>query len=953
MSMRRSLNFVLISLLIPFSVFGFGKNKIQYREHAWKVHRTEKFNIIYYEGGEDLALFTRDILETAYQRLEDALAHTLRSKIPVIIYNSHHDFEETNVIPDIIEESVGGFTEVYKNRVVVPFTGSYEDFRHVLVHEFTHAFQFDILYGRGLSSIISQGLYYEVPLWFLEGMAEYFSLNWDAESDMVMRDAIHYDSLVTIQELYRIEGTYLMYKEGQSILKFIADRYGEKKIGEIFRKVSSTTGLRGAVKAVLGINLKELNRLWMNDLKKKCWEQLASMDEVPSHCRRLTRHKNYTYNIAPSMSPDGSEIAFLSDRKQYENMYLMSAIDGKLKRKLVGGGKSEGFESLHISHGVITWSPSGKKIAFTAKGKGKDWIYIMDIEKRKIKKKFSCDVDAIFSPSWSPDGTEIAFRGLKDGKADIYVLDMGTGDIRALTHDLYDDITPSWSSDGKYLVFSSDRPALQDSTLFLVESVSHRDWHYGLYTLFKMKRDGSSITQIMKERASSVSYPLWGEDKIFFISNRSGVNNLYTLDPGTQEIAQLTNVVGGVFTPSISKDGKYIAFSLYLDYGWDIFAAKTSAIREKEICKEKDFPKYYIATKGDTTHLNSDKLGFKVSSDYAIGTASYSTGYGFTANAEIAFSDILGNHQLYIISDSPSNLLEDFYILYWYLPKRIDVGVGIFREQYSYYLASNVVRTEEFIGGSALLSYPFDKFRRVELGFDAYNVGIQDYVYGSSDGVVGWWKDASFNVPIISPYISYVTDNTIWGSMGPVNGERSKIGLLSTLPITSNTLRFNFFQLDYRKYIRIAPKYTVALRLINGELWGKDVDAGSVSKLQIGGAGTVRGYEYGDFEGKNVGALNLEFRYPFIDYLRTSFPIPMIVQGIRGALFLDLGYAKDNLSEFRLFNDGRLDDLKMGFGTGLRIGISGYVVQFDIAKHTDLKNISNQTYYTISLGSEF
>ena len=943
---------------------GFGKNKVQYREYNWQVYETDKLSIIYYEGSENLALFARDILEAAYSMFEDVLAYTPKIKVPIIIYRSHNDFEQTNVTPYIIEESVGGFTEMYKNRIVVPFTGSYEDFRHVLVHELTHFFQFNILYGPGVTSVISKGLFYEIPLWFTEGMAEYFSLNWDANADMVMRDLIYYDKLLSIQDL-SVTGGYIVYKEGQSILKFIADRYGEKKIGEILHKITLTGGLGGAIKDVLGISLRELDELWKKSLKKKYWCQLPGKDEIPSCARRLTKHKGYTFNVAPALSPDGSEIAFLSDRDQYENMYLMSAIDGKVKRRLIGGGKSGGFESLHIGYGGITWAPSSKEIAFIAKGKGKDWIYIMDVEKCKIVKKFSCDVDAIFSPSWAPTTPEIAFRGVKNGKADIYVLNINTGNITAVTNDIYDDVTPSWSPDGTYLIFASDRPSPQDTISGLMVSRLCRDWHYGLYTLFTVKKDGSSIKQIVDERASYVAYPLWVGDRIFFVSNRNGTNNLYTLSMKTNEVYQVTDLVGGIFTPSISSDGQHIAFSLYIKYGWDIFVAKIAEIDKKELTTPISFPGYYIAIKDDSTKLTSKKLGLRISPDFVIGTISYGTGMGFAANTAIAISDILGNHRLYIISDSPYNLAEsNFNIIYWYAQKRTNMGVGIFRERYYYVVGKNTLRSQQFLGSSVLLSYPFDIFRRVELGADAYIITFQDHVY-HRDYIGGWWEHKKpFSVPIFSPYIAYVRDNVIWGYMGPVNGERSRISLLSTVPVLG-ALRFNYFELDHRKYIRIAPGYTMALRLLNAAVWGKNVDVPrekrvknytyslTVPKLRIGGTGTLRGYEYGEFEGKNVGLLNLEFRYPFIDYLKVAFPLSFALHGVRGALFLDLGYAKDDMSQFKLFDDGRLADLKVGFGIGMRFRISYLILKLDIAKHTDLLSISRNTYLHFSFGSEY
>ncbi len=123
----------------------FGKNKVQYQDFDWYYIQTHHFDIYYYQKGFAMANFAADVLEKAYTEVKEQLDYDVKKRIPVILYNSSSQFQQTNVIPDLIEESVGGFTESFKTRIVVPFDGSYEDFRHVLHHELTHAVIFDML----------------------------------------------------------------------------------------------------------------------------------------------------------------------------------------------------------------------------------------------------------------------------------------------------------------------------------------------------------------------------------------------------------------------------------------------------------------------------------------------------------------------------------------------------------------------------------------------------------------------------------------------------------------------------------------------------------------------------------------------------------------------------------------------------------------------------------------
>ncbi|GAG87790.1 unnamed protein product, partial [marine sediment metagenome] len=172
---------ILIFNLVIFSQY-FGQNKVQYKDFNFKIIDTEHFDIYFYQGGDEIAAFAEQVLEDGYEVLSEDLGVQIDFRIPVILYNSPNDFSQTNVTLALIEESVGGFTELLKNRVVIPFTGDYEDFRHVLVHELTHVFQFVIFFPSRLEAVFSGDIFYSVPLWVMEGHCEFSSLGWDMEA---------------------------------------------------------------------------------------------------------------------------------------------------------------------------------------------------------------------------------------------------------------------------------------------------------------------------------------------------------------------------------------------------------------------------------------------------------------------------------------------------------------------------------------------------------------------------------------------------------------------------------------------------------------------------------------------------------------------------------------------------------------------------------------------------
>ncbi len=363
--------FILLVFLCIQIVFGqsFGKNKVQYRDFDWKFIKSPHFDVYYYANEFELAEFTANAAEEAYEQISIHLRWTLKKPVSVIVYNSHNDFQQTNVVDTYMSEGIGGVTELFKNRVVLPFDGSYKEFRHVIHHELVHAVINDMIYGGNVQGIISGRIRLNIPLWTNEGLAEYLSSNWDTKADMIIRDMAIHDE---IPQVKRLE-SYMAYKGGQSVWRFISEKYGREKVGEIFTKMKKYQNAEKGYEKALGFDFEELSKQWKKYLKKEYWPDVAGRDELEDISKQLTDHKekgNF-YNISPALSPDGSKIAILSDREGYADIYLIDALNGKVIRRLVKGNRSIDFEELKWLQPGISWAPDSKKIVIASKaGKG-------------------------------------------------------------------------------------------------------------------------------------------------------------------------------------------------------------------------------------------------------------------------------------------------------------------------------------------------------------------------------------------------------------------------------------------------------------------------------------------------------------------------------------------------------------------------------------------------------
>ncbi|MBU4485596.1 MAG: biopolymer transporter Tol, partial [Candidatus Delongbacteria bacterium] len=562
---KKILTILFITLAV--SLFPFGKNKVQYHDFDWKSIETEHFKIYFYQGGDKLADFCAVVAEKSLLYLNKDLMYVPKSKIHIIVYNSHNHFEETNVMGGIPEESVGGFTEFFKNRVVVPYEGNWEEFRHVIHHELTHAVMNQMLFQGNYQSIVTGLSRMNMPLWFMEGIAEYESRGgWDSESDQTVRDAVYNDYIGNVYYL----NNYMAYKGGQSLFKYIADTYGSKKIGEILRGINIIRSVEDAFLDAVGTNFKELSLNWHQWLKTKYWDTLIKTDEPKSVATRLSDHEKYgnSINNSPVISPDGKKIVFLSNKSDYFDIYLMRSFDGEIVRKIVSGQSSGDFEEFHWLRPGFAWSPDSRYIAFFSKSSEQDALFVYNAETGKRIKRQKFGLDGLYYPEWSKDGDYLCFTGVKDGCSDIYIYNIKTDELKKLTDDIYSDTEPKFSPDGKKIAFSSDR--LTDLTVDekSLEKVLHRNMN--VKDIYVLDVESDVITAVTHTVEFKEFSPFWIDDnRIGFISDESGIGNIYYKDLLNGDISGLTNFMTGCSQASFN-DNK-IAFTAVFKAGYDIY----------------------------------------------------------------------------------------------------------------------------------------------------------------------------------------------------------------------------------------------------------------------------------------------------------------------------------------------------------------------------------------------
>lgn len=917
--------FFILMLSLASSAFGqfyFGKNKIQYIDFDWQVMTTEHFNIYFYTEEAEIAAIAAKSAEDSYRFLAVKFNHEVLKKIPLIIYSSPSYFSQTNIVPGILPEGVAGFTEHMKGRVVVPFDGSYYDFDVVIRHELVHVFTLSKL--KAVTKRRTRMEYSYPPLWFTEGLAVFWSQPWNSQADMIVKDLVLSGNMYPANKLYQLNGSYFLYKLGESLCHFIDSTYGPDKLIQIFENWDKGKYFDQVLELTIGDNLVKLSSKWEYYLKKKYFPEIDTLGFSDMESKQITPD-GYNIKAVPVKWDfgDGEKdwIVYKANRMGYSGIYMKPLNkSNKGIRTLIKGDRSADFESLYLLQSGIDVHPTGK-IVFSSKSKKNDVIYIYDLTEKRVTDRFEFqELVATRSPRFSNDGEQVVFTGVRSsGFSDIFILNLYDGSYRAITDDIYYDVNPVFSYDNKAVIFSSDR-------------TSH-GMNGGL-NFFKLNLTSHELEQITYGNFIDRT-PEPYENGIYFSSNRNGSFNIYNLD-SDGIITQQSTYLSGAFDPRLSADGKTLTYSGFQKMRFHIYSMD---IREKTrptfMAEKSNFGKWQPRKISAKYRQTSIKYDTDYSFDIAQSAIGYDPVYGSIGGMQVAMSDVLGNHAFYFLLTNTAQTKDEFLesfnfgITYIHREKRLNWGVGAFHLYNEYFNDFDGFYFEREAGAISLFSYPISKFHRLDFTTLAK--------YSKRERIFGLNIREKF---LMTNYFSWVFDNSLWEASGPIEGRRYNVSIGITSSISDMANWSRQFSADFRHYFRLGKHSAFANRLFVFKS-----DGSEPQRIYFGGSWSFRGYDRREFYNRNILFASNELRFPLIDNLLIGFPFGGLgFQAIRGVLLFDVGSAWDD----------DFDQFLGSYGAGFRVTLGYFMVlRFDFTRTTDFHTISKNTDFDFFFGWNF
>lgn len=540
-------------------------------EIEWKSVATEHFRIQYHPGLESVAAEAAAIAESLYEPLTTLYGYEPDGPI----YFNISDFED----------DPQGATYFYLNRIDISaapydfwFRGSAAWLPNVIAHEFTHmiSVQRSMKFPRWLPAGYVQAIGFEsekrpdvitgypnllvsvpvpgelLPNWFAEGMAQYQCAAgrhdiWDSHRDMLLRSAFVGNRLLTIDEMgvfgknsLRSE---LVYNQGFSLVRFIEARYGAAAVSRLAKEMA---GLRawtfdGPCRRALGIGQDELYRFWVESLETAYYPVIANVRRREVAGERAG--SSGFVNLFPEFDRrDGSMLIVTNDGSDYLDMRLVRLMPDGARRTLVGD----------VS-GRASIAPDGSRICFSrmTRRNDKGWLrndlFLCDASggnERRLTKGLRASY-----PEWSPEGARIACVVTENGSHRIALVDARTGAHTFATPAALgrEYSVLSWGTRG----ILAARFEGQSRDIVLIDPAT------------------GSETALLDGPADERD-PRWDDtgEGFFYASDRTGIFNVYHRSLGDTIDVQITNVVGGAFTPE--QRGSALWYAAYGPDGFEI-----------------------------------------------------------------------------------------------------------------------------------------------------------------------------------------------------------------------------------------------------------------------------------------------------------------------------------------------------------------------------------------------
>ncbi|MEK6615209.1 MAG: hypothetical protein AABZ32_03720, partial [Bacteroidota bacterium] len=503
----------------------FGKNRVQYDEpRLWQWYKFEKYNVYFYMGGKELAMYTGQKAKIYTEQIEKMLDYNLDDKVEFMVYNKQSDYKQSNIGLEYEEPyNVGGVTKIVGSKVFLYFDGDHTKFDKQIKSGIAEVLINQMMYGGNIKDVVKNSTLLTLPSWYIQGLVSYLAYDWDTDIDSRVKDDILTNKYKKFNGLEGIDAVYA----GHSIWNYIAETYGESVISNILYMTKVTRNVESAFLFVLGTSMKNLSSEWMQYYTDRYNEKDDSKN-LPS-TSLLKKIKTTRVYQRFKTSPDGNYAVYTTNELGQYKVWLYDFKKQKAKRIMKREQKLD--RPTDYSYPLLAWHPTGERFTIVTERKGEMLLQYYTMSTKKIETLKIFNFEKIMDFSYSDDGKQVVMSAVQNGQSDIFVYIPGTGNSEQITKDIYDDITPKFIANSSKIIFSSNRPS--DTIRFFsaypinlqatLQPMEQKD----LY-IYNYKSKSPVLRRVTNTPLVNETYPFeFDKEHLCFLSDENGIRNRY------------------------------------------------------------------------------------------------------------------------------------------------------------------------------------------------------------------------------------------------------------------------------------------------------------------------------------------------------------------------------------------------------------------------------------------
>lgn len=547
----------------------FGKNRIQYHNDfdVWTMYETENFVTYWYGKSRNIAQTVIQLAEFDHDEVQKVLEHTISDKIEIIVYIDHTDLKQSNIGLEDAFTNASGKTKIQGHKMFVYFDGDHLNLRKQIRRGIAQVYLNAILYGSNFQEIVQNALLLNLPNWFGEGISAYAASSWDYLIDDELRDLLMNEPNYRDFEKFADEHPRAA---GHSMWHYIAVKFDEPTIANIIYLTRINRNLENAFLFILDEEFEETKSNWYDYYLSKY--ELEETDFTSTEALEKIKLKNKKGVVVSNMkqSADGNYLAYVTNDKGKAKLWIRDLLTDKEKCILRVGHKNL-FQATDFKYPLLAWHPTKPELSVVYEHR--DVLKFRKVfvpDESYEEDLFTQDFQRIYSVDYYNDEDYI-LTASKDGFSDIYIFKPRLRNSERVSFDFYDDLDATIVDykNEKAIVFRSNRNSVslerqQLDTILPIEE-------FDLFLLRDIEGEKELIRLTETENYSELAPVSIGDNKVMYLSPRSGILNAYILDIESKESYPVTNFERNIIIHNSTENTDRYLFSYYEDGEYKVF----------------------------------------------------------------------------------------------------------------------------------------------------------------------------------------------------------------------------------------------------------------------------------------------------------------------------------------------------------------------------------------------